>query len=494
MFLPLLIVVPFFGAFLCWQSERFNYKLPRWIALITMGIVLSYILKIWCYKFNLGIQPPFQLDNWLIEFFIRWIPKLGIDIHLGVDGLSILMLSLTVFFGIVSILCSWNHINRYQGLFYFNLMWLLGAIIGLFLSIDLFLFLFFWEIMIIPMYFLIILWGYKAFNSQKNIDSANKFFIYSQLSGLLLLIGILTLVFTHYCVTHEWTFNYNLLIKTPMSQELEYFLMFCFFLAFIIKIPVIPFHTWLPEVHSYSPISGVLDLSGLLLKTAIYGLLRFSLPFFPHVLSSFSKFAICIGLISMFYSAWMAFSQNNIKKVVAYSSISNMGLMLIAIYVNNIISFQGVMIQILSHSISIAALFILIHQLYIILFTRNIKKMGGLWSNIGWIPAFFLFFIISNIGLPGTGNFVGELMMFIGIFNYSPILSFVSLFILIFSSVYSLYVIKKICFGKTKTCYEIKNIQCIEFVILIIFTLILISIGFFPTFILDTAYIAMYNF
>jgi NADH-quinone oxidoreductase subunit M len=279
-----------------------------------------------------------------------------------------------------------------------------------------------------------------------------------------------------------------------MNLELEFFLMLCFFLAFAVKMPVVPFHNWLPDIHTYSPTAGSVDLSGVLLKTAAYGLLRFSIPLFPHASSIFSIFVMYLGTFSIFYSAWIAFSQKDIKRLVAYSSISNMGFILIAIYANNKIAFEGVVIQMLAHGVSTAALFILIGQLYERLHTREINNMGGLWSKIRWIPAFSLFFFMANIGIPGTGNFVGEFMMLIGIFTFSPFFSGISVLILIFSAIYSLRIIVRTYYGEVKNYLKIDSITNREFFIITCLVLVLVLLGFFPQIILDTACLSLYNF
>ncbi|CAL4042575.1 NADH-quinone oxidoreductase subunit M [Buchnera aphidicola] len=494
MLLPLLIIVPFFGAVLCWQSERVSFKLPRWIALMTIGTTLSFSLLIWFKEFFLMNKKPLYLKFWQSEFLVSWIPRFGIDFHLGIDGLSILMIILTGFLGIMSILCSWSEIKKNQGLFYFFLIWLLGSVLGVFLAIDLFLFFFFWEMMLVPMYFLVSLWGYKAEYNQDCVKAANKFFIYTQSSGLIMLIGIISLVISHYYITNIWTFNYNLLLNTPMDMELEFFLMLCFFLAFAVKMPIVPFHTWLPDFHAYAPTAGSVDLSGILLKTAAYGLLRFTIYLFPHSSSIFSIFVMYLGVVTIFYSAWMAFSQKDIKRLVAYGSISNMGFILMAIYANNKIAFEGVIVQMLAHGISTAALFILIGQLYERVNTRDINEMGGLWSKIKWIPAFSLFFSIANIGIPGTGNFVGEFMILLGIFTFSPFFSGISIFILIFSTIYSLKMIQGTYYGRGKNKIKSKNITSREFFIVICLVLVSVLLGFFPQIILDTAYLSLYKF
>lgn len=249
MLLPWLILIPFIGGFLCWQTERFGVKVPRWIALITMGLTLALGLQLWL-QGGYSLTQSAGIPQWQSEFVLPWIPRFGISIHLALDGLSLLMVVLTGLLGVLAVLCSWREIEKYQGFFHLNLMWILGGVIGVFLAIDMFLFFFFWEMMLVPMYFLIALWGHKASDGKTRITAATKFFIYTQASGLVMLIAILALVFVHYNATGVWTFNYEELLNTPMSHGVEYLLMLGFFIAFAVKMPVVPLHGWLPDAHS----------------------------------------------------------------------------------------------------------------------------------------------------------------------------------------------------------------------------------------------------
>jgi NADH-quinone oxidoreductase subunit M len=248
MLLPWLILIPFIGGFLCWQTERFGVcaALDRaghhgtdagaWPATLVAGRLFTDAIR-WHSAVAIGVLTP-------------WIPRFGINIHLALDGLSLLMVVLTGFLGVLAVLCSWREIEKYQGFFHLNLMWILGGVIGVFLAIDMFLFFFFWEMMLVPMYFLIALWGHKASDGKTRITAATKFFIYTQASGLVMLIAILALVLVHHNATGVWTFNYEDLLKTPMSHGVEYLLMLGFFIAFAVKMPVVPLHGWLPDAHS----------------------------------------------------------------------------------------------------------------------------------------------------------------------------------------------------------------------------------------------------
>ncbi|BAP58324.1 NADH-quinone oxidoreductase subunit M [Candidatus Tachikawaea gelatinosa] len=492
MLLPFLIVIPFIGGLLCCLTEKLNIKIPRWIALITTGTFLISVLYIWstC-KNNINFYSKFPF--WKIEFLYPWIQRFHINFHFALDGLSLTMLVLTSLLGFMAVLCSWNEIQKYQGLFYLNLMWILVGVIGVFIAVDLFLFFFFWEIMLVPMYFLIALWGHKASNGKTRISAATKFFIYTQLSGLVMLVAILGLVAIHYYTTGILTFNYEDLLHTKMPYYVEYLLMIGFFVAFAIKMPIIPLHGWLPDAHSQAPTAGSVDLAGILLKTAAYGLLRFNLCLFPHASIDFTPIALFLGLLGIFYGAFLAFSQNDVKRLIAYTSISHMGFTLIGIYSFNQLALHGVIVQMFAHGISSAALFILCGQLYERTKTRNIHEMGGLWSSIKWIPSLSLFFSMANIGIPGTGNFVGEFMILIGSFKIIPWVVVISIFGLVFASVYSLHMMQRIYFGLlpailSKSVTHFKQTELREYFIIITLTLTSVIIGIYPQLLLNVSY------
>ncbi|MBP2167637.1 NADH-quinone oxidoreductase subunit M [Erwinia toletana] len=492
MLLPWLILLPFVGGLLCWQFERFGTKVPRWIALITMGLTLVLSLQLWM-QGGYSLTQAAGLPQWQSEFSAAWIPRFGINFHLALDGLSLLMVVLTGLLGLMAVLCSWKEIENNQGFFYLNLMWILGGVIGVFLAIDMFLFFFFWEMMLVPMYFLIALWGHKASDGKTRITAATKFFIYTQASGLVMLIAILGLVFVHYNATGVWTFNYTELLKTPMSHGVEYLLMLGFFIAFAVKMPVVPLHGWLPDAHSQAPTAGSVDLAGILLKTAAYGLLRFSLPLFPNASAEFAPVAMGLGIIGIFYGAWMAFTQYDIKRLIAYTSISHMGFVLIAIYTGSQLAFQGAVIQMIAHGLSAAALFILCGQLYERLHTRDMRQMGGLWSRIKWLPGLSLFFAVANLGMPGTGNFVGEFMILTGSFKVAPVVIIIATFGLVFASVYSLIMMQRAYYGPAKSDTPLPGMSPREFLMIMVLVVLLVLLGVYPQPILDTSHAAMSN-
>ncbi|WP_367670665.1 NADH-quinone oxidoreductase subunit M [Sodalis-like secondary symbiont of Drepanosiphum platanoidis] len=492
MLLPLLIFIPFIGGLICWKSTYINNSLPCWIALISMIISLYLIILEWIFlqKNNFIFQKN-NFFQWKDEFFVKWIPSFGINFHFAIDELSLIMISLTIILGIISILCSWNKIKKFNGFFYFNLLFVLSGIIGIFLSIDLFLFFFFWEIILIPISFLIILYGNKKNTIKYNIFSIKKFFIYSQFGSLLMLISILSLVIIHYYSTKVLTFDYELLLKTKMSNLHEYLIMIGFFLPFAIKIPLIPFHGWLPSLHKSSSTNGSIDISSLIIKTSYYGLIRFIIPIFPHASYKFSFIAIIIGIFNIIYGSFVSFSQNNIKKMISYLSISHMGFLLISIYSFNHLVYQGIIIQIICHTLSICALFIISSQLYKIVKTNNINKMGGLLKDLKYIQTFSFFFILCMIGVPGTGNFIGEITMLIGLYNIYPIITILVICGIFFYSINLLNMIFRIYYGPIKLNNFIKKTNIYEYLILIFISFIIIFIGFFPKLIIDITSILM---
>ncbi|XBC39377.1 MAG: NADH-quinone oxidoreductase subunit M [Buchnera aphidicola (Nurudea shiraii)] len=498
MILPIFIIIPFLGGIICWSLDQYGIKISHYIALIFSSILFLLSFSLLFYDLTIFVSHSYE-SCWNFEYEIPWMPRFGISFHLAADSLSILMLVLTSFLGIVSILCSWNKIKKKIGFFYLNLLWILSFSIGIFLSVDLFLFFFFWEIIIFPLYFSVILWGYKIDNKStclKRYSAANKFFVYSQLSGLILLFSILLLVYSCYMSTNVLSFNYDILKHVSLNLCMETYIMIGFFLAFSIKIPIVPFHSWLPDFHTYSPILGSLDISGILLKTAIYSLLRFNIVLFPHASANFSFAFMCLGVVTIFYSIFVAFSQTDIKRLIAYMSISHTGMSLIAIFSASQIAYQGVIIHLISYAISTSALYCLVGQLFERTYTRDMNNMGGLWSKINWIPSFSLFFSIASLGIPGTGNFVGEFMIFLGAFSNNMLLVIISSFSLVFTALCALIMIQRTYFG---SCFQqdiivnLKPVSFREIFILILLLIILLLIGVFPSTILRISEIPLNN-
>jgi NADH-quinone oxidoreductase subunit M len=482
-----LILIPFIGGFFSWLAELMGSKSPRWISLVSMFVLFGLTLKLW-------LEHDYSLANlssgqsvWTEELQMNWIPRFGISFHLALDGLSILLLLLTAFLGVLAVVCSWSEVQKKIGFFHLNLLWIIGAVVGVFLAMDLFLFFFFWEMMLIPMYFLISLWGHNSVDGKGRIEAATKFFIYTQASGLLLFLAIVGLVFVHFQQTQQITFDYEALRNTKMSAEVEMILMLGFFIAFAVKFPIVPFHAWLPDAHSQAPTAGSVDLAGILLKTAAYGMLRFAIPFFPHASQIIAPVAMWLGVVGVIYGAVLAYGQDDVKRLIAYTSISHMGFVLIGIYSFNTIALQGAVIQMMAHGISAAGLFILCGQLYERLHTRDLKLMGGISSRMKGLPPIAMFFVAASLGLPGLGNFVGEFMILLGAFKVNELVVIIATSGVVLSAVYSLIIVQRALHGPTKDDTPIPGLNKREISMLVSLMLILVWLGFYPQPVFDTS-------
>lgn len=435
MILVWLISTLFIGGVLAWWSERINANYPRLIALLTVLIDTLLMFGL------LGLDPG--SDGWVATVNASWIPRFGISFYLAVDGLSILLLLLTAFLGIIAIGSAWDEIKEQAGFFYFNLLWTLAGVLGVFMALDLFLFFFFWEVMLIPMYFIIAIWGHE----NKNY-AAMKFFIFTQVTGMLMLISILSLAYFHLMQFGEVSFNYYDLLAVNTNGRLEMWIMLGFFIAFTTKLPSVPFHSWLPDAHSQAPTAGSVILAGILLKTGAYGLIRFTVPLFPEASLRFAPIAMTLAAISILYCAKVAFAQVDIKRLIAYTSISHMGFVTLGVYAWNEIALQGAVMTMLAHGLSAAALFMLAGGLQHRIHTRNMLDMGGFWTKVPRMSVVALFFSVAALGMPGLGNFIGEFLALLGAFQANMPLTIVSAFGLIFASVYSLWVIQRVFQGE----------------------------------------------
>lgn len=478
MILLILIVILMVGGIVAGFASRWNTSIVRWIALVTVGIDFIIALNLWIQE-GLTITTD---GSWLREFYLPWIPSFGINFHLSMDGLSLLMLVLTFFLGIFAVLISWNEIQYRVGFFHFNLLWVLAGITGVFLTMDLFLFYFFWEVMLIPMYFLIGIWGHE--NRQY---AAYKFFIFTQASGLLMLLSILSLYFIHGNQTGTYTFDYFDLLGTIFTPSTGRWLMLGFLAAFIVKLPVVPFHSWLPDAHSEAPTAGSLILAGLLLKTGAYGLIRFVLPLFPEASAWIAPWAMLLGVVGIIYGAFLAYAQTDFKRLVAYTSVSHMGFVILGVFAFNEIAMQGVVMQMITHGISTGALFILAGGIYERIHTRDITKMGGFWRDVPFMGVIAMIFAMASLGLPGLGNFIAEFLTLIGSWRANPVLTIIAAAGLVFATAYSLRIMQKVFLGKSDSGHAMQDLSLREKLILIPLSLVIIWLGLFPQRIIESA-------
>jgi NADH-quinone oxidoreductase subunit M len=462
---------------LAWLAGRWNNVLPRVICLA--GVSVQFLVIVWIW---LSHKPVNHSTEWIISYTHSWIPSFGIQIKLGVDGLSLLMLALTSFLGILSILASWKEIKDRVGFFHFNLLFVLAGITGVFLSLDLFLFYFSWEVMLIPMYFLISIWG-----NENRVYAAYKFFLFTQASGLLMFLSILGLYLIHGQQTGVYTFDYEQLLGTVMAPQTALLLMLGFVIAFIVKLSTVPFHSWLPDAHTQAPTAGSVILAGLLLKTGAYGLIRFVLPLFPQASHQFAPVAMILGVVSILYGAKLAFAQTDLKRLIAYISVSHMGFILLGIYAFNEMAMQGVVMQMVVHGISTGALFIIAGALHERIQTRDIGQMGGLWSKVPKMGAMGLIFVMASLGLPGLGNFVAEILILIGSFFANKTLTIVATLGLVAATMYALRIMQKVFYGTEQKQWTIADFGFREMGIMVSLSITIIWLGLFPAAVLNLA-------
>ncbi|MBC6989015.1 NADH-quinone oxidoreductase subunit M [Hymenobacter sp. BT491] len=478
MILIWLIVVLMVGGLLAWLSQRWSERLPRWIALAV--VLIDFILTLWMWGDNLGMADA--NSPWLIRLERPWIPQFGVSLSFALDGLSLLMLLLTFFLGLLAVLISWREITSRVGFFHFNLLWVLAGITGVFLTMDLFLFYFFWEVMLIPMYFLIGIWGHANRNY-----AAFKFFLFTQASGLLMLLAILGLYFLHGNATGIYTFGYFGLLDTPMTIQAERLVMFGFLAAFLVKLPVVPFHSWLPDAHSEAPTAGSVILAGLLLKTGAYGLLRFVLPLFPIAAQEFAPWGMLLGVVGILYGAMLAYSQTDLKRLVAYTSVSHMGFVVLGVFAFNAWALQGVVMQMITHGLSTGALFIISGFLYQRLHTRDINRMGGFWAPAPRMGVIALVFVMASLGLPGLGNFIAEFLTLVGAWQANPTLTVLAACGLVLATAYSLWLMQRVFLGPVQPSILLPDLNPREMLIAVPLVLLILWLGLNPQPVLNTA-------
>jgi NADH-quinone oxidoreductase subunit M len=480
MMLTWLIAIPAIGGLLAWLVARRWVVGARLIALATLALDLIVLLLIW--RNAVGPINITGGGHWIAILNIQWIPHLGIGFELGLDGLSLLLVLLTIILGFISVIISWSEIDERVGFFHFNLLWTLSGTIGVFLALDLFLFFFAWEIMLVPMYFLVALWGHE-----NRIYAAIKFFLFTQGSGLLMLLGILALVFAHQGITGNFTFDYFQLLGTQMKAATEMWIMLGFFIAFTVKMAVVPFHTWLPDAHTEAPTAGSVILAGVLLKTGAYGLLRFVVPLFPLASIRFAPIAMFLGIIGIFYGAFLAFGQNDLKRLIAYSSISHLGFVLLGIFAWNMLALQGAVMQILAHGVSTGALFITAGALQERLHTRDMRRLGGLWASLPKLSAIGMFFAIASLGLPGLGNFIGEFLILLGTYQVRPAFAVVAALGVITAAAYALILVQRTFHGPPLAPVAAPDLRARHLAVMAALIAAIIWLGVYPQPVFDLA-------
>ena len=454
----------------------------RWIAL---GFsTLSFLVSLLLIQSASGNIASFRLEE-----NYSWITSIGARFHLGVDGISLWLVLLTTLLMPISILSSWTAITRRQLTYYILMLLLESAMIGVFISLDLLLFYLFFEASLIPMFFLIGIWG-----GERKIYAAVKFFIYTSVGSLLMLVGIIALYFIHQRATGIATFDYAILVDAlrsgalTISPRAEFWLFLAFAFAFCIKIPLWPLHTWLPDAHTEAPTAGSVILAGILLKMGTYGLLRFNFGLFPNAAKQFAPIMITLAVIGIIYGALVAMVQPDVKRLVAYSSVSHMGFVVLGLFSFTEEGMQGALYQMLSHGVSTGALFLIVGMIYERRHTRMISDFGGLARPMPWFSAFFVIASLSSIGLPFLNGFVGEFLIMMGawtstIVRHAWIVTMLAGTGMIWAAVYMLWMLQRVVFG-TKTSEanaKLSDLNAREIGLLVPLLVLMFFMGIYPS-------------
>ncbi|MFH0821455.1 MAG: NADH-quinone oxidoreductase subunit M [Pseudomonadota bacterium] len=474
-----LVAFPLVAGIACWSVSRKGPQWARVIALAALVLEMALVIGLWI------AYAPGSLTGreaqWFLKVDYAWIPELGIGFRLAVDGLSLIMTALTLFLGIAAVLCSWTEIRDRIGFFHFNLMAALAGIIGVFLATDFILFYFFWEVMLVPMYLLIGIWGHE-----NRTYAAIKFFIFTQAGGLLMLAAMLGLYFVHGNATGTYTFDYFTILESAQVGS-SLWLMLGFFAAFAVKLPMVPFHTWLPDAHTEAPTAGSVILAGLLLKTGGYGLIRFVLPLFPDAVALAAPWATALGCLGIIYGAVLAFAQEDVKRLVAYSSVSHLGFVVLGVFSRTEIGLQGAVVQMVCHGISTGALFIIVGMVQERLHTRQLDRLGGLWADAPLMGGSAMVFALASLGLPGLGNFVGELLVLAGTFQVNKWAAVVAASGLTFAAIYSLWLIRRMFHGPRVSPGRIADLNGREMALSGAMIAVIVWLGVFPSTLTSTA-------
>jgi NADH-quinone oxidoreductase subunit M len=461
--LSFMIFLPALGAFLLLFVR--NASMARWIAL---GFSIAELVLCMPLLLNFDATiPHMQFGE-----SMPWIAAWNINYRLGIDGISILFVVLTALLTTISIMVSWTAIQDRVREFMLSLLFLEAAIIGVFVSLDLFLFYIFWEAMLIPMYLLIGIWG-----GPNRLYAAIKFFLYTLVGSVLMLVAIIAVYFA---AGH--TFDVLALMNYKFGHTFQMVAFAAFFAAFAVKVPMFPFHTWLPDAHVEAPTAGSIILAGILIKMGAYGFLRFSLPFFPDAAIAWTPAIMTLSVVAIIYGAYMAFAQTDFKKLIAYSSVSHMGFVTLGIFALNSQGLEGGILQMLNHGISTGALFLAVGVIYERTHTRLIADYGGIASRVPIYASFLLIITLSSIGLPGTNGFIGEFTILLGAFLHSKPYAVISSLGIILGAGYMLWLYQRIAFGRITNPHneQLADMNLREVAAALPLVLLVFVIGLYP--------------
>ena len=473
--LSLILFTPLMGVAILLFVSKHSVDTIRWIAnaIAMLGFLVS--APLW---FLYDSQNP----NWQFVERHTWIPSIGAEYFLGVDGFSALLVLLTTMMGVIAVLSSWTAITVRVKEFYIFLLTLQTGMIGAFVSLDFLLFFLFWEVMLVPMYFLIGIWG-----SDNRLYSAIKFFLYTLVGSVVMLLGILAVYFYNESVTGVLTFDITQFHELNMPYDLQWWVFLAFFLGFAVKVPMFPFHTWLPDAHTDAPTAGSVILAAVLLKMGTYGFIRFSLPLLPEATEAFVPMVMLLSIIGIVYGALVAMAQRDWKRLVAYSSVSHMGMVTLGLFALTPVGITGSIVQQLNHGISTGALFLLVGIVYERRHTREISEYGGLSKVMPVYATVFLIMTMSSIGLPTLNGFIGEVLILQGVFVVSLWWAAVAAVGIVLGAAYMLRLYQQTMFGDVTNPKNEKlaDLSLREFCTFAPLLLLAVWIGLYPKPFLD---------
>jgi len=453
---------------------------------------LAFALLAWVMSLALLAAYAFGPAGFQYKEVNDWIPAFGIQYKVGVDGLSVLMLVLTTTLTWISILASFKPIkDRVKG-YMISFLVLEVGMIGVFIALDLFLFYIFWEIVLVPMYLIIGIWG-----GANRIYATMKFVLYTLVGSLLMLVAILATAFAyqvgnggHWAGAFDFQQLQTFAAAGRFGDNFQILAFLALFLAFAIKVPMFPFHTWLPDAHTEAPTAGSVILAGVLLKLGAYGLIRFAVPLYPHAAHTFAGPIILLSIIAIVYGAIVSIVQPDLKRLVAYSSVSHMGFVTLGIFMFSATALQGAILQMINHGLITGGLFLLVGVVYERTHDRSIAKMGGLAGTMPIWATVFGFFILASAGLPGLSGFVGEFLVFVGSFGVAPIVAFASIIVMVLAATYLLWMFQRVAFGTLSDFLaglgaHLTDMDRTEMVTLVPLAALIIVLGLFPSLLLD---------
>ncbi|MBI4642994.1 MAG: NADH-quinone oxidoreductase subunit M [Deltaproteobacteria bacterium] len=454
--LSILVFFPVLGAVLLAFLDRKNHKLLKQV---TLGLSLAEFL------FSLPLWFQFDSQTAAMQFVERynWLPQYGISYYVGIDGFSLLLIMLSTFLTPLCVLATWTDIQHRVKEFMICLLTLMAGMLGVFVALDLFLFYVFWEVMLIPMYLLIGIWG----NPARRVYAAIKFFLFTMFGSVLMLVAILVLYFYYGKATGTYTFDLLKLYSLNVPFRMQFWMFLAFGLAFAIKVPMFPFHTWLPDAHTEAPTVGSVILAAVLLKMGTYGFLRFNMPLFPQAAHYFVPLFSILAVIGIVYGALVSMVQKDLKRLVAFSSVSHLGFVMLGLFTFTMPGVQGGIIQMINHGLSTGALFLIVGMIYERRHTRMIADFGGLSTPMPIYAAIFMIVTLSSIGLPGLNGFVGEFLILLGAFKTNMLYAIVAATGVIFAACYMPWMFQRVMFGEVtnEKNKELKDLSCREIAI-----------------------------